>query len=161
MNWQQVVADPNLKDLPYKIELNEWGQIVMTPARLMHGRYQAMITALLRQFMQQVGEVVAECAIQTSQGTKVADVAWFSLARWQQVQDELEASIAPEICVEIISPGNSIGEMKQKRKIYFEAGAAEVWICDASGKVRFYSVAGEISKSALVPTFPRSVIASA
>jgi len=157
MNWQQVVADPNLKDLPYKIELNEWGQIVMTPARLIHGRHQAMIAALLSQLMQQAGEVITECAVQTSQGTKVADVAWFSLARWHQVQDELDASIAPEICVEIISPGNSTDEMKHKRKLYFEAGATEVWICDAKGKVRFYNVAGESSESALVPAFPKNI----
>ena len=160
MNWQQVVADPNLKDLPYKIELNEWGQIVMTPARLIHGRHQAMITALLRQLMQQVGEVVTGCAVQTDQGTKVADVAWFSLARWHQVQDELEASIAPEICVEIISPGHSTGEMKHKRKIYFEAGASEVWICAAKGKVKFYNQAGEMNVSALVPAFPKNITAA-
>jgi len=159
MNWQQVVADPNLKDLPYKIELNEWGQIVMTPARLIHGRHQAMIAALLSQLMQQAGEVITECAVQTSQGTKVADVAWFSLARWHQVQDELDASIAPEICVEIISPGNSTDEMKHKRKLYFEAGAAEIWICDAKGKVKFYSQTGEIGESALVPTFPKNFTA--
>jgi hypothetical protein len=31
MQWAEVVEDPNLKDLPYKIELNEYGQIIMTP----------------------------------------------------------------------------------------------------------------------------------
>ncbi|RME59856.1 Uma2 family endonuclease, partial [Candidatus Parcubacteria bacterium] len=32
MKWSEVLADPTLQDLPYKIELNEWEQIVMTPA---------------------------------------------------------------------------------------------------------------------------------
>ena len=36
MNWQEVCADPHLRDLPYKIELNERGQILMTPVRLYH-----------------------------------------------------------------------------------------------------------------------------
>lgn len=34
MNWQEVCADPHLLDLPYKIELNERGQILMTPVGL-------------------------------------------------------------------------------------------------------------------------------
>src|SRR4051812_2035295 len=95
MNWQQVVEDPNLQDLPYKIELNEWGQIVMTPTRLLHGKYQFKIGALLAELVQKAGEIVTECAIQTTQGTKVADVAWFSTERWEQVKDDYDASIAP------------------------------------------------------------------
>ncbi len=154
MNWQQVVADPNLQDLPYKIELNQWGQIVMTPARIVHGRHQATICALLTDLLRNKGEVVTECAIQTNKGTKVADVAWFSIARWEQVKDEFDSSIAPEICVEIISPGNSTGEMKTKRKLYFAAGASEVWICNAKGHVKFYTQTEEISTSALAPAFP-------
>mgnify|MGYP001313879954 CR=1 FL=1 len=37
---------------------------------------------------------------------------------------------APEICLEILSPSNSIVEMEMKRALYFEAGAREVWECD-------------------------------
>jgi len=32
MNWQQVCENPTLKDLPFKIELNTFGQIIMSPA---------------------------------------------------------------------------------------------------------------------------------
>jgi hypothetical protein len=32
MEWIEVLADPVLRDLPYKIELNEYGKIVMSPA---------------------------------------------------------------------------------------------------------------------------------
>ena len=34
--WKEIVESPNLKNLPYKIETNEWGQIVMTPASAKH-----------------------------------------------------------------------------------------------------------------------------
>ena len=30
MQWAEVLRDPSLQDLPYKIELNEWGQVVMS-----------------------------------------------------------------------------------------------------------------------------------
>ena len=157
MNWQQVVNDPNLQNLPYKIELNKWGQIVMTPTRLLHGKYQIKIGVLLVESSQKSGEVVTECAIQTTQGTKVADVAWFSEERWKLVKDDYEASIAPEICVEVRSPGNSSDEMKNKRKLYFASGAGEVWVCDTKGKIKFYDPTGEISNSILIPAFPKLV----
>ena len=32
MNWIEVCQNKALQDLPFKIELNEWGQITMTPA---------------------------------------------------------------------------------------------------------------------------------
>ena len=31
MTWQDVLDHPSLQDLPFKIELNAWGQIVMSP----------------------------------------------------------------------------------------------------------------------------------
>ena len=48
MNWQEVCADPHLRDLPYKIELNERGQILMTPVRLSRSAFQGKIIKLLR-----------------------------------------------------------------------------------------------------------------
>ncbi len=32
MKWQDVLLDKTLQDLPYKIELNEYGKIEMSPA---------------------------------------------------------------------------------------------------------------------------------
>ena len=29
MEWREVVEHPSLKDLPFKIETNEWGKIMM------------------------------------------------------------------------------------------------------------------------------------
>jgi Uma2 family endonuclease len=157
MQWKELVENPNLQDLPYKIETNEWGQIVMTPTRAKHGSFQSRIVRLLDNAADQPGEIVVECAIKTTKGTKVADVAWFSLSRWQQVKDEFDVSIAPEICVEVLSPGNSGGEMRGKRTLYFNAGAEEVWICDGQGRLRFYNRTGELADSQLVPNFPHDI----
>ena len=43
-------------------------------------------------------------------GTKVADVAWIFLEKFAQVKQEVERSIVPEICVEILSTSNSLWE---------------------------------------------------
>lgn len=158
MQWKDVVADPRLQDLPFKIETNEWGQIVMSPTRLQHGNYQTRIAVLLTAQLGEAGEVVTECAIQTRMGTKVADVAWFSAERWEQVKDEYDSPIAPEICVEILSPSNSSGEIEQKRTLYFERGASEVWICDVGGAMTFYTAHRAVVTSALVPDFPANIL---
>ncbi len=43
MDWTEVCQDRSLQDLPFKIELNEWGQVVMSPASNRHGRNQMAI----------------------------------------------------------------------------------------------------------------------
>src|SRR5437870_608212 len=105
MNWAQLCEDKSLQDLPYKIELNRHGQIVMSPTRYKHGYYQTEIALALRQFLPD-GYVVTECAVETPEGTKVADVTWSSGERFQINKEKFSCSVAPEICVEVWSPTN-------------------------------------------------------
>lgn len=37
MEWREVVEHPSLKDLPFKIETNEWGKIIMAPVTCTRG----------------------------------------------------------------------------------------------------------------------------
>ena len=60
-----------------------------------------------------------ECAINTADAVKVADVVQCSEARFDKIQDEVSASIAPEICMEVKSIDNTLGEMEFKKKLYF------------------------------------------
>lgn len=39
MRWSEVLQDKSLRELPYKIELNEYGKIVMTPASKAPGNF--------------------------------------------------------------------------------------------------------------------------
>lgn len=79
MQWSDVVDNPYLQNLPFKIELNRYGKIEMPPASNKYGRLQIKIGALLERKLKQ-GEALSECSIQTSEGVKVADVAWCSKA---------------------------------------------------------------------------------
>ncbi|QTA81883.1 Putative restriction endonuclease, DUF820 [Desulfonema limicola] len=157
MKWQQLCNNPNLKDLPFKIELNEQGQIIMSPSRLLHGAYQSEIVKQMAVLLQE-GRIITECAIQTPKGTKVADVAWFSSAQWEQVKHEYDSPVSPEICIEILSPGNSKYEMQMKKRLYFAGGAKEVWICDETGSLNFYGKKGRLGKSRLIPGFPEQIV---
>ena len=156
MNWQEVCEHPSLKDLPFKIELDELGRIIMSPVKLYHSMLQSEIEFLLRSLLKG-GKPLPECAIKTSKGTKVADVAWVSSLLWAKIKNEAEASIAPEICVEVTSTSNSKKEMLEKRKLYFAAGAKEVWLCDENGAMSFFNVEGKLARSELVPEFPEKV----
>jgi hypothetical protein len=69
-----ILADPHLQNLPFKIELNRWGRIEMSPASNRHGMVQVDVAAELRQ--RTGGRVIVECSIRTSDGVRVADVAW-------------------------------------------------------------------------------------
>jgi Uma2 family endonuclease len=156
MKWEEVCEDQQLQNLPFKIELNKWGQIVMSPVKVKHSFYQGRIQRLLESLLQ-TGEVMPECAIDTSDGVKVADVVWCSDERFDQIQDEVSASIAPEICIEVKSIGNTLEEMEFKKKLYFEAQAMEVWICNEQGDIIFYNEQNELTQSLLVPYFPTQI----
>ncbi len=106
MNWEALCTHPDLQNLPYKIEFNAKGQVIMSPAKLYHGQFQHKLGMLLEKHLG-YGKILIEAAIQTFDSTKVTDVAWFSTDRWIQVKDAFEASIAPEICVEIISESDT------------------------------------------------------
>ena len=102
------------------------------------------------------GEVVVECAVETIDGVKEADCAWMSQSLWNKVKDEYACSPAPEICVEVLSPDNTRKEMKEKKALYFAAGAVEVWFRDRKGAMTFFLDADSdgAPASKLCPEFP-------
>jgi Uma2 family endonuclease len=156
MNWQEVCEHPSLKDLPFKIELDELGKIIMSPVKIYHSILQGEIEYILRSLLKE-GKTLPECAIKTSKGTKVADVAWVSSGLLAKIKDEIEASIAPEICVEIISTSNTKKEMAEKRQLYFDTGAKEVWLCNENGVMSFFNAEQQLTRSVLVPEFPERI----
>ncbi|QTA85212.1 Uma2 family endonuclease [Desulfonema magnum] len=156
MNWQQVCEHPDLKDLPFRIELNERGQIIMSPVKVVHSACQGEIEYLLRTLVK-TGKAMPECAISTRKGTKVADVVWASQERFEQIRYETECSVAPEICVEVLSDSNTDEEMNEKKQLYFENGAEEVWVCTQEGDMSFHNSGGELEASVRVPEFPKKI----
>ncbi len=156
MNWQEVCANPHLQDLPFKIELNEWGQIVMSPASNWHGQLQIAIGVWLSKFDEK-GKAISECSVTTAKGVKVADVAWASADFIKRYGFETPYPVSPEVVVEIISPANSVAEMQEKIALYLASGAQEVWLCDEQGVLSYYDTSGLLSQSIRFPGFPKQV----
>lgn len=147
LRWTEVINDPALRNLPYKLELNAWGKIEMSPASNRHGRLQALIAAeLLRQLPH--GAVINEASILTDIGVRVPDVVWCSPEFFHLHREVTPYPNAPEICVEIVSPSNSVAELREKTRAYLAAGAKEVWQVSEEGAVHYYDRQGEKSASA-------------
>lgn len=156
MEWNQVVEHPHLRDLPFKVELNEWGSIVMSPASNLHGNLQMRIAMKIMQILN-AGEVSAEVSILTAKNVKVADVAWASDEFIAEHGFATPYAVAPELCVEIVSPGNSAAEMQEKKELYLAKGAHEVWLCREDGSMEFYSYPGKMAASKICPAFPGNI----
>jgi Uma2 family endonuclease len=156
MDWSEVITDPALHNLPYKIELNERGQIVMSPASNEHGLYQMTIGTMLNN-MKKEGKTLSECSLQTRKGVKVADVAWLSAKFLQKFGKTTPYPAAPELCIEILSPSNTEEEMQEKIDLYLAKGAQEVWLISLDGKITFYDHAGIMAHSQLFPQFPQQL----
>ncbi len=146
LRWAEMTSDPTLRDLPYKIEMNLWGKVEMTPASFWHGRLQGAIAAQLAQQLPH-GEALTEIPILTDIGVRVPDVAWASNEYLYANADASPASRAPEICVEIVSPSNSDDEIREKVRAYLVAGAREVWIVSEDGGISFNTATGKLPRS--------------
>lgn len=155
--WSRALRDPSLHDLPYKIETNEYGQLVMSPVNTTRGFLQAEISSLLRDHVDTPGRTVVEFPIQTAKGVKVPDTVWISEERWTDAKDTDASPVAAEICIEVLSRSNTAAEIEEKRRLYYEAGAIEVWTCDLKGHIRFYEPGGERSRPGFISSFPNRV----
>jgi Uma2 family endonuclease len=157
--WQQVLADQFLAELPHRIETDRYGQIVMSPPpNPQHGQEQFRIGTFLEKQLPG-GCVITECPVSTAEGVKGIDVVWISKRRLQSQRGKVCYTQAPEICVEVISPGNSRRELREKKALFFEAGAEEVWFCHGDGRMEFFvKTAPEApGKSVLCPGFPQRI----
>lgn len=152
VKWQEVMNNPFFRDIPYKVELNRFGQILMSPASNRHGILQNKVAREIER-KKKSGIIIIECSILTSEGVRVADVAWASDEFIVVFGEITPYPKSPEICVEIKSPANSKAEMEEKTRLYLEKGALEVWIVDEHGKVNFFSHTGKIKKSKIVENF--------
>jgi Uma2 family endonuclease len=157
--WRKVLADPVLARLPHRLETDRYGQIVRSPPPAPeHGEEQFSVGKLLDQMLPG-GHVITECPLSTSEGVKLVDVAWISKRLRQAQRGAVCFTQAPEVCVEIISPGNTRRELAEKKQLYFAAGAEEVWFCHRDGRMEFFrkEAPETAGSSALCSRFPQRI----
>jgi Uma2 family endonuclease len=157
--WAELLSDRELARFEGRVETDRHGRVIMSPPPApTHGTFQARIASLLDGLMT-TGRVLTECPISTADGVKAADVAWASPERVMELGRQVCFPAAPEICVEVVSPGNTELEIQEKVALYFDAGAKEVWLCDENGDMRFLPsrAARPARASKICATFPKRV----
>src|SRR5438552_10343619 len=106
-HWAELLDDPELAKIEGRIETDRHGHIIMSPPPApSHGSFQSESAYLLRTLLPE-GRVLTECPISTADGVKASDVAWASTQRMRQLGNRKCFVLPPEICVEVLSPGNT------------------------------------------------------
>ena len=155
--WTELIGDPVLAKIEGRVETDRYGHVITSPPPVArHGSYQSEIAYLIRTLMH-TGRVLTECPISTADGVRAADVAWASPERMEELGNRLCFAHAPEICVEVISPGNTDAEIQEKMALYFDAGAKEVWLCESAGAMKFFIGTRSAGASKLCPEFPAQI----
>jgi len=143
--YRELCADPRFANLPGKLELDVWGRILMSPASNLHGLVQ---TRLAQRLGGLGGQAFVEASVLTSAGVLVADVAWASPDFMRAHGTETPFARAPELCIEVASPSNSLKELQEKVSAYLAAGATEAWIAfPQSKRTEFFGAAGPLQTS--------------
>src|SRR5436305_1705802 len=133
---EELLALPDDK----RYELMEGQLTEMSPTGEAHNLLSIEFGALVRNFVRprKLGRVYgAEMGFRLSKtpDTVLAtDVAFVSKARLKPVQSGYLDG-APDLAVEIVSPGNTEAEMHDKVKRYFQAGARLVWVAYPRSRV--------------------------
>ena len=70
--WKQLLEDESLNGLPYKVETNERGQLILSPVSKRHSFLQARIMQLLGDHLEH-GYALPEVSILTTAGVRAAD----------------------------------------------------------------------------------------
>lgn len=124
--WRAMCDDPHFEDVPGKIELTEWGEILMSPVGKSHGIAVMRAGEALRRALG--GHTMTEVGVTTPLGIRAPDVAWCSDAFLAAHPEETPLASAPELCVEIVSPANALPKLREKAVAYVNAGAVKAWI---------------------------------
>ena len=147
MRYRSMCDDPCFANVPGKLELDAWGRVLMSPPSAYHGVVQSRLVQKLKTALG--GEVITEAPIATALGLFLADVAWASESFWAMHASEFALTLAPEICIEVVSASNSVKELGEKRDAYVSVGAQEVWIVyPQSKRWEFYGPHGVLQNSA-------------
>ena len=143
----------------------------MSPVQRVHSRLASLIDFFLRGYVmsKDLGEVHVELGFYPAddRSTLLApDVAFVSHARLSGQPEDGFLSTMPDLAIEIVSPSNSLRQIRRKAQIYLDNGASLVWIvrptekgvdvCRATGSrldIEFVAHDGVLSGEAVLPGF--------
>lgn len=132
--WMDLAQDEGTPD---SYELTEHGEIVMSPKPT--NRHQVLCAKIILQLSAQLGpQAVPDAAILTNDaGIRVPDVVWMPEEKWDVVMTADGLLHAPDLVVEVLSPGNRETEINHKIHAYLASGVQEVIIVGLTGTIEY------------------------
>lgn len=122
-------------------ELVEGRIVEMTPTEPSHGRIESRFDHALSEFVREkdLGEVmVGEVGLYTRRDpdtVRAADILFISHERYGRATPDSYLDVAPELIVEILSPGDRWADVQEKLREYFEAGVDVVILVEPEAKI--------------------------
>ncbi len=155
-----------------KYELIDGELIEMPPSNALHAWLASELAAHLRDFAVSgnLGYAFVEFGAYSTTDKhtlRAPDVAYFSAERLSPPFPQTFVGLMPDLVVEIMSPSNTIAELREKAAWYLQHGTRLVWlvlpdrrgaeVCrqgeDAEIKVEFVGPEGSLSGEDLLPGF--------
>ncbi len=167
--WELAIAPENDSKRYYLIngELFE-----MSPVNRQHANIASLLIYYLQGYVLEndLGEVHTEAGYHPTEDryTLLApDVSFISHARVSQQPQDKFIALMPDLAVEVVSPSNSIRQIRRKAAIYLNNGASLVWIVLPEEKgvdvcrsvagsrldIEFVGQAGKLSGEGVLPGF--------
>lgn len=110
------------------------GEIVrMTRPKAKHYELQRRLVRLLESKLAGFGQVGMEFPYRpvAEFDLRVADVAAVRQARWDAIDPEDNLRGAPDLVIEVLSPSNTKGQLRELATLCLANGAVEFWVVDA------------------------------
>ncbi len=128
---------PGQGDITY--ELVDGQAIPKMSPKKFHSKLTRVLLNLIEQCCEDQGEVCPELAVALTRRGRdwmpIPDILYISNGRlpldWDQ---EGACSVPPDLVIEIISPGQTFGQMAAKAKDYLDAEVLRVWVVDSKAR---------------------------
>ena len=116
----------------FRYELHHGELVQVPPPKTRHFKTQRCLRVLLQVPAGNAGVVDIEIAFRPLPEYEVwvADVAFVSKERWEQIDPDGYLQGAPELVIEVLSPSNTSEEMLDRENTCFEGGCREFWMVD-------------------------------
>jgi Uma2 family endonuclease len=136
LTLQEFLALPEGEE---NLELIDGRGVPKMSPKYFHAVLQMALLILIGGWCKGEGRVAPEWAVilkrQSADWVPVPDVTYISYERLPRSWSKNEACpVAPELVIEIISPGQTFGQLAAKAEDYLKAGIAQVWILDAEAR---------------------------
>jgi Uma2 family endonuclease len=121
-------------DLTY--ELIDGIAVAKMSPKYFHAKSTLAFVKILDRWSDKRGRLGIEWAFDLSDNyTPVPDLIYVSFDRLPESWNENAACpVSPELAIEIISPGQTFGQMTQKAGSYLAGGVLQVWVVDPAAK---------------------------